>query len=1167
MHPLKSTRQIRCLEAIQNDQYSVISFDIFDTLVLRRLWQPTDLFEVMARDPAARKVLGDRDFAELRYAAERELRLKAKEISPLVDPTLGQIYDNFRRITGLREAEAKLLAELELSYELRFIAPRSAAMPLFEHAKMLGKTVILNSDMYLPRKTIMAMLEKCGYQNYDRLYISCEIGATKKDGALFRHIAADIGEAPEAFLHFGDNAHSDLAMAKQSGWKQMHLVAPRDQMVKASQEGLIGLIPPLAKPSELNEPASRASFGLLKGRVFSDHLDAVLTPTLDDQTDLLQRFGYTALGPFLLSIALWVRRLAQKQGITHVAWLARDGALPLQATQLLDEALGEAFKSSYLPISRKLIFPYLLNTPGGIEQILKIGYKQGFPVHDFVKERFGQAGLDILRDATKDGAPFVLSGVMGDYHDLVCETLRANADALAAASSDQDRNLRTYFQSVFTPGESAALFDVGRKGTFQAVLNRICNQELHGFYVTNSYEIHRNAPNHAFSSFLGVIDPKKQARPPDTMLYEAFLSEKAPGFIGFSENGTPLRGDRDSSDMVKGFFEALHSSALDYVRDAIALYGSQVVILEQDPYFAAYGLEHWLENEHVRTLMQSAPHEDPVSVAQDKSLLDYFQNAETNKHIDFFLPQRRAERRIALYCPAMTRVRGGAERIGARVANALHLAGYEVLIFCSGRPGGNITPVFPLEPGILVRNVDTRSVEQITQLIADFTPDAGLILASGPAVVPISLGFLNNEIPYLLSERACPVQCLKTYWQGFDAEDYNVAHDAADMAAVQFPSFLRHFPAHMQNRIVVLANPIEVPDNIVPANQKKKLILCAARIWFEQKRQDILLGAFAKIARAHPNWHLAFYGNAYHDNREKLQNAVTQHGLSSQVAIHDATPDLQARLDEASIFVLPSAFEGFPNALAEALASGLPAIGFASCAGVNELIKDGVNGLLVSDTDLEALGETVSSSAGNEILATRLASALDQMIRDEEFRAQASQAAHKHMCAYRAEEVLPSWLDITRQLVEMPGDQFALPRRMALQILNNRRLDGQIAPKALPKDPVKTAAADQDLTPYLAETIPVLQKQLLRARAPIKAIMKSLLGLAPAPLPSDLATFLEDTLSQHPNIHVPVPASFNEQGYLEANPDIAEAVKTGRLQSGYLHYLRYGYSEGRPRTA
>jgi glycosyltransferase involved in cell wall biosynthesis len=107
--------------------------------------------------------------------------------------------------------------------------------------------------------------------------------------------------------------------------------------------------------------------------------------------------------------------------------------------------------------------------------------------------------------------------------------------------------------------------------------------------------------------------------------------------------------------------------------------------------------------------------------------------------------------------------------------------------------------------------------------------------------------------------------------------------------------------------------------------------------------------------------------------RPRLAALAKELGVQAHVDLAGATASVEKEYQAAQLFALPSSYEGFPNCLAEALAHGLAAVGFADCPGTNELIRTGVNGILVSGLDRAgglalALEELMGSAANRRAM-------------------------------------------------------------------------------------------------------------------------------------------------------------------------------------------------------
>jgi len=117
----------------------------------------------------------------------------------------------------------------------------------------------------------------------------------------------------------------------------------------------------------------------------------------------------------------------------------------------------------------------------------------------------------------------------------------------------------------------------------------------------------------------------------------------------------------------------------------------------------------------------------------------------------------------------------------------------------------------------------------------------------------------------------------------------------------------------------------------------------------DQKDHRTLIRAFAEIAGDFPDWRLRIVGEG--ELRPDLEALVRRHRLEGRVALPGAISEIGEEYEAAQLFVMSSSYESFGLTSAEALAHGLPVIGFADCPGTNELVQEGVNGRLVEGAD------------------------------------------------------------------------------------------------------------------------------------------------------------------------------------------------------------------------
>lgn len=183
-------------------QFDVVSFDIFDTLLLRPLLTPSDLFLKIELDE---KVVG---FARDRICAEGKARKVARS-QGREEATLDEIYQLIPKWEGLKERE--------LAAERACLVANPEMLDVFNEAKSQGKKVLIVSDMYLPADFLKEVLRENGIGGWDGFYVSSDQQGAKWSGALYDHILKDTGVVPDKILHIGDNANSDVLKANEKG--------------------------------------------------------------------------------------------------------------------------------------------------------------------------------------------------------------------------------------------------------------------------------------------------------------------------------------------------------------------------------------------------------------------------------------------------------------------------------------------------------------------------------------------------------------------------------------------------------------------------------------------------------------------------------------------------------------------------------------------------------------------------------------------------------------------------------------------------------------------------------------------------------------------------------------------------------------------------------------
>lgn len=195
---------------------------------------------------------------------------------------------------------------------------------------------------------------------------------------------------------------------------------------------------------------------------------------------------------------------------------------------------------------------------------------------------------------------------------------------------------------------------------------------------------------------------------------------------------------------------------------------------------------------------------------------------------------------------------------------------------------------------------------------------------------------------------------------------------------------------------------IDVP-NAVPdtgegtAPLTEKVVLASGRLSF-QKGFDRLVPVWREVSAKHPDWTLRIFGSGYQE--DKLRELIAANGLEASAQLMGHSPRLFDEMRQASIYVMPSRFEGFPMTLLEAMSCGLPPVAYDFPNGARELVVDGVNGRLVPNKD-----------------AAGMARALSELMADEELRRKLGQQATTAVEGYDIASLADRWDEIFRELV------------------------------------------------------------------------------------------------------------------------------------------------------
>ncbi len=186
------------------------------------------------------------------------------------------------------------------------------------------------------------------------------------------------------------------------------------------------------------------------------------------------------------------------------------------------------------------------------------------------------------------------------------------------------------------------------------------------------------------------------------------------------------------------------------------------------------------------------------------------------------------------------------------------------------------------------------------------------------------------------------------------------------------------------SQLALLPNPLPLPSVAAAAGTAgdRQGFVTVARL-VPQKGIDVLISALVQISGAAKHWTLTLVGDG--PERERLEQQVQQAGLQDRVKFLGFRPDPQTFLLQAGVFVLPSRFEGMPNALLEAMAAGLAVVVTDASPGPLEVVENGVNGFVVPADNSQALKAVLEMLAANPALRERLGLSARETLRQQDW--------------------------------------------------------------------------------------------------------------------------------------------------------------------------------------
>lgn len=561
----------RIKEAIIDSHLDVVSFDIFDTLILRPVLEPEDIFEILEwENPVNGKFI----FKTLRRLSEKSARKVNFFNNPqMQDIGLTQIYDEMGRIYKIDKSVTKELQKKEEQIEIEISQRRDIGWELYELSRYVGKKIILVSDMYLEKDIVSKILEKNGFIYHEKLYLSSEEKALKSTGKLFEIVRKDFPKEKYRMIHMGDNWNSDYIVPQKYDINTFFIPKTKDILFNTLGDKFTGNSIGYAVDNQnsvidLSEHLKKLPVRCMYAVVANGLYDNPFISYNDNGNYNGDPYlvGNLAVGMYLFGIALWLIKDLVGKKINKIDFTSRDGYFVKNIYDLICNQWNiSAPKSDYVFVSRKALIPvdiekkedvlFLINSFAwqgqSPKKILDTYHSIVSDLNDKVVDLYKKKGFILDKNFESEDECF----------SFLTQMMDISFDEEKAAYSRAC--CQKYFEKNITPND--VLFDLGYSGKLQQLIVKALGYPVDGYYVHgNGFETKMKEEKNRFriKCFYDFIPVMSGA------INEFIMSDYGPSCVGYEKRGEEYYAvfeNKEINLISKYIIDEIHRGAQDFV--------------------------------------------------------------------------------------------------------------------------------------------------------------------------------------------------------------------------------------------------------------------------------------------------------------------------------------------------------------------------------------------------------------------------------------------------------------------------------------------------------------------------------------------------------------------------------------------------------------------------
>lgn len=485
------------------DSHDTVSFDIFDTLLLRNVNKPTDIFKILESEIG--KLCEAKGLAKARLEAEKSARRKVAG----GECTIEQIYKEMPKY----KLPARKIMETELSLEEEFLTQNPFMKRVYDYAARKKKKICLISDMYLSKDFIEKILRREGYLGAHTLFISSECGVSKGSGELFKFVKRAALTSFKKWLHIGDNFESDYRAPRRLGidafWYRGVSDYDRDDKPKTIAESIIS--------------------GMKNNALFSG-----------ENIEYWSGFGIRYAAPIYLGFTHWLYMLTGD--VDNLYFIARDGYAIQKLYEKILNLCGKNIKTSYVYISRRSLQMPVMTLDLKMDEAVHLICAR-HPVEDGA-QRLSDLLLKAQIPEEEIDKRVLLAFGFSDVYEKIREENSSRAEKLVAYYSEKTRKAlaknyaiaREYLcESGMDGFDTVNVMDIGWAGSIQGSIEKALGKRVRGFYFGTGAKEGRGGFCDMFGYAFDFGSPEgiRESIMKNVMMYELIFSAPHGSCLGY----------------------------------------------------------------------------------------------------------------------------------------------------------------------------------------------------------------------------------------------------------------------------------------------------------------------------------------------------------------------------------------------------------------------------------------------------------------------------------------------------------------------------------------------------------------------------------------------------------------------------------------------------------